>query len=153
MEVTITNDGTAVINDAYNANPESMLAGLRALAAMGKGKQTWAVLGEMRELGDESMMAHDAVGRAAVRLGIDNLVGIGPPCRPMVLGAASEGYYGSEAYYSPEVSDAAEYLRTRVGAGDVILVKASRGVALEHLAAELIAAHGGPQPTAEGAPR
>ncbi|NQU36520.1 MAG: UDP-N-acetylmuramoyl-tripeptide--D-alanyl-D-alanine ligase, partial [Actinobacteria bacterium] len=153
MDVTQTGDGTTVINDAYNANPESMSAGLRALAAMGRGRQTWAVLGEMRELGDGSMMAHDGVGRSAVRLGIDNLVGIGPACRPMVLGAASEGYYGSEAYYAPEVSDAAEYLSTRVGAGDVVLVKASRGVALEHLAAQLIEDHGGPVGSAQGAPQ
>lgn len=143
MEVTETGDGTIIVNDAYNANPESMAAGLRALAAMGRGRQTWAVLGEMRELGEGSMMAHDDVGRSAVRLGIDNLVGIGAACRPMVLGAASEGYYGSEAYYAPEVSDAAEYLATKVEAGDVVLVKASRGVALEHLAAQLIENHGG----------
>lgn len=153
MEVTETTDGTTVINDAYNANPESMTAGLRALAAMGRGKQTWAVLGEMRELGEGSIMAHDDVGRSAVRLGIDNLVGIGSACRPMVLGAASEGYYGSEAYYAPEVSDASEYLATRVEAGDVVLVKASRGVALEHLAAQLIEDHGGPAGSAQGSPQ
>ncbi len=143
MEVCQALDGTVIVNDAYNANPESMAVALRALAAMGVGKTTWAVLGEMRELGPESMMAHDEVGRLAVRLGIDNLVGIGEPCRPMVLGAASEGYYGGEAYYAAGTQEAREYLLRSVAPGDVVLLKASRGVALEVLAEQLVADHGG----------
>lgn len=143
MEVTETADSTIVVNDAYNANPESMTAGLRALVAMGRDKTTWAVLGEMRELGDESILAHDDIGRRAVRLGVDRLVGVGELCRAMVLGAASEGYYGGEAHFSPDLADAREYLAAHVAAGDVVLLKASRAAGLETLAADVIADHGG----------
>lgn len=138
MEVTELPDGTTVVNDAYNANPESMTAALKALAAMGRGRTTWAVLGEMRELGNESISAHDEVGRRAVRLGIDRLIGIGPACRPMVVGAAAEGYYGGEAHYSPDADDAAQYLRENLSAGDVVLFKASRAAGLERLAGHVI---------------
>jgi UDP-N-acetylmuramoyl-tripeptide--D-alanyl-D-alanine ligase len=138
MEVTELPDGTTVINDAYNANPESMVAALKALAAMGRRRTTWAVLGEMRELGDGSIGAHDEVGRRAVRLGVDRLVGIGQSCRPMVVGAAAEGYYGGEAHFSPDVDDAAGYLRENLTAGDVVLFKASRAAGLERLAMQVI---------------
>ena len=144
MEVTETADSTTVVNDAYNANPESMTAALRALVAMGRKKTTWAVLGEMRELGDDSILAHDDIGRQAVRLGVDHLIGVGAATRPMVLGAASEGYYGGEAHFSPDIADARDYLSKHVSAGDVVLVKASRAGGLEVLAADVIAGHGGP---------
>ena len=78
MEVTERPDGVTVVNDAYNANPESMRAALRALVGDGRGgRRTWAVLGEMLELGDESRAEHDAVGRLAVRLDVDRLVAVG----------------------------------------------------------------------------
>ena len=81
MEVTERPDGVTVVNDAYNANPESMRAALRALVAMGEppgeGRRTWAVLGEMAELGDEALAEHDAVGRLAVRLNVSKLVAVG----------------------------------------------------------------------------
>lgn len=143
MEVTRTADTTIVINDAYNANPESMAAGLKALAAMNQNGTRWAVLGEMRELGEESMRAHDEIGRLAVRLGVDRLVGIGPACRPMVVGAASEGYFNGESYYCADAVEAREYLAGRVKPGDVVLLKASRAAGLEQLAAQVIADHGG----------
>lgn len=150
MEVTQTADSTTVVNDAYNANPESMTAALRALVAMGRSKTTWAVLGEMRELGDESILAHDEIGRLAVRLGVDRLIGVGEQCRPMVLGAASEGYYGGEAHFSPDAQDARAYLAANLSVGDVVLFKASRAAGLEALAAEVIADHGGPLHTDPG---
>ena len=143
MEVAEAADSTIVVNDAYNANPESMTAALRALVAMGRGKQTWAVLGEMRELGDASILAHDEVGRLAVRLGVDRLIGVGEACRPMVLGAASEGYYGGEAHFSPDAHDARVYLKEHSTPGDVILLKASRAAGLEELADQVLADHGG----------
>lgn len=150
MEVTETVDSTTVVNDAYNANPESMTAALRALVAMGRDKTSWAVLGEMRELGEESILAHDEIGRLAVRLGVDRLIGVGAECRPMVLGAASEGYYGGEAHFSPDSQDAREYLSAHLTPGDVVLFKASRAAGLEALAADVIADHGGPALTATG---
>src|SRR5665811_2383504 len=70
MEVHERADGVTIINDAYNANPDSMLAALKTLAIMGKGRRTWAVLGEMRELGSGSITEHEALGRLAVRLNV-----------------------------------------------------------------------------------
>ena len=91
MEVTRRADGVTVVNDAYNANPDSTRAALRTLAAMGgtraaaltegdgaaEGGRTWAVLGEMAELGDEALAEHDAIGRLAVRLNVSKLVAVG----------------------------------------------------------------------------
>ena len=70
MEVTDRPDGVTVINDAYNANPDSMRAALEALTAVGAGRRTWAVLGRMAELGDEAAAAHAGVAAAARRLGV-----------------------------------------------------------------------------------
>lgn len=152
MEVTVTVSGATVINDAYNANPESMAAALRALVAMKRpGVQTWAVVGEMRELGDQSLLAHDEVGRRAVRLGVDRLIGIGEATRPTVLGAASEGYYGGEAYYAQDKETARRYLSEHMAPDDIVLFKASRAVALEELADQVIADLGGTVRQAEAA--
>src|ERR1019366_8955531 len=83
MEVHERVDGVTIVNDAYNANPDSMRAALKALAAMGHGRRTWAVLGEMRELGAESITEHDALGRLAVRLNVSRLVAVGQGAQPI----------------------------------------------------------------------
>ena len=138
MEVDETPDGVTVINDAYNANPESMAAGLRSLAAMGRGRRTWAVLGEMRELGPTSAAEHDAIGRLCVRLNISRLIAVGPGAKPIHMGAAHEGSWGDESIAVPTVDDAIDLLRREVAPGDVILVKASRAVGLERVAQALL---------------
>lgn len=143
MEVTETADGVTVVNDAYNANPESMAAALQALASIGTGRKTWAVLGEMLELGDDSLTAHDATGRLALRLGIDRVIGVGPGARRIVLGAANEGYFNGEAQSVPDLEAAAALLKDGVEPGDVVLFKASRAVGLERLADSIIEDHGG----------
>lgn len=140
MEVTTTPQGVTVINDAYNANPESMAAGLRALAAMGAGRRTWAVLGEMRELGDASVTEHDAIGRLCVRLNISRLIAVGPGARPIHMGAAHEGSWGDESAYVEDADAALQLLSDQVAPGDVVLVKASRAVGLERVAAGLMEA-------------
>ncbi len=138
MEVDETPDGVTVINDAYNANPESMAAGLRSLAAMGRGRRTWAVLGEMRELGPTSAAEHDAIGRLCVRLNISRLIAVGPGAKPIHMGAAHEGSWGDESIAVPSVDDAIDLLRRDVAPGDVVLVKASRAVGLERVAQALL---------------
>ncbi|MBD0292322.1 MAG: UDP-N-acetylmuramoyl-tripeptide--D-alanyl-D-alanine ligase [Jiangellaceae bacterium] len=138
MEVTDRPDGVTVVNDAYNANPESMRAALKALAAMARGRRTWAVLGEMRELGDASAAEHDAVGRLAVRLDINRLVAVGEAARPVHLGAAHEGSWGEEAAWVPDVGAALALLRAQLRPGDVVLVKASRAAGMERLAEALL---------------
>ena len=113
MEVTTRPDGVTVINDAYNANPESMLAALKALAALGTGRRTWAVLGPMGELGADSAARHDEIGRLAVQLEIDRLVAVGEPARPMYEGAHREGLSGKESVLVPDVDAAIALLRAR----------------------------------------
>ncbi|MGW4384308.1 UDP-N-acetylmuramoyl-tripeptide--D-alanyl-D-alanine ligase [Kitasatospora sp. NPDC004531] len=144
MEVVDRADGLTVVNDAYNANPESMRAALRALATMaGTGperRRTWAVLGEMRELGEDSFDEHDAIGRLAVRLDITKLVAVGGrEAARMELGARNEGSWGEESVLVSDADAAIELLRSQVRPGDVVLVKASRSVGLEKVADALLA--------------
>ncbi|MGP4012171.1 UDP-N-acetylmuramoyl-tripeptide--D-alanyl-D-alanine ligase [Streptomyces sp. 4N124] len=139
MEVTERPDGVTVVNDAYNANPESMRAALRALAAMGKGRRTWAVLGKMAELGDEALAEHDAVGRLAVRLNVSKLVAVGGrEASWLQLGAYNEGSWGEESVHVSDAQAAVDLLRSELRPGDVVLVKASRSVGLESVAQALV---------------
>ncbi|MGW1505409.1 UDP-N-acetylmuramoyl-tripeptide--D-alanyl-D-alanine ligase [Streptomyces mirabilis] len=148
MEVTERPDGVTVVNDAYNANPESMRAALRALAAMGKASQaqggrTWAVLGQMAELGDEALAEHDAVGRLAVRLNVSKLVAVGGrEASWLQLGAYNEGSWGEESVHVSDAQAAVDLLRSELRPGDVVLVKASRSVGLERVAQALLAGGG-----------
>jgi UDP-N-acetylmuramoyl-tripeptide--D-alanyl-D-alanine ligase len=133
MEVRERADGVTVINDAYNANPDSMRAALKALVAMGRGRRTWAVLGSMLELGDESTTEHDAIGRLAVRLNVSRLVVVGETARPMASGAQHEGSWGDEAVWVPDADAAYELLSRELVAGDVVLFKSSRDAGLRWL--------------------
>jgi UDP-N-acetylmuramoyl-tripeptide--D-alanyl-D-alanine ligase len=137
MEVRETADGVTVINDAYNANPDSMRAALKTLAAAGRGRRTWAVLGEMAELGDAAWEAHDAVGRLCVRLDVSRLVAVGPGAKGIHAGAELEGSWGDEATYVDDTDAAVALLRAELRPGDVVLVKASRAAALERVALAL----------------
>lgn len=150
MEVTERSDGVTVINDAYNANPDSMRAALKALAAVGRGRdaRTIAVLGEMRELGESSRDEHDAVGRLAVRLDINQLVVVGEEARPTHLGACLEGSWAEESVFVEDVPGAIGWLEEHLRPGDVVLVKASRGAALERVADALLADEGTKETTA-----
>ncbi|QEN13862.1 UDP-N-acetylmuramoyl-tripeptide--D-alanyl-D-alanine ligase [Mycolicibacterium sp. ELW1] len=143
MEVHTRADGVTVVNDAYNANPDSMKAGLRALAVMarsGETRRSWAVLGEMAELGDESITEHDRVGRLAVRLDISRLVvvGTGRPMSAMHHGAVMEGSWGSESTMVADADAALALLRAELQPGDVVLVKASNSAGLGSLAEALL---------------
>lgn len=143
MEVTERPDGVTIVNDAYNANPESMRAALRALAAMGKGRRTWAVLGQMAELGDEALAEHDAVGRLAVRLNVSKLVAVGGrEASWLQLGAYNEGSWGEESVHVSDAQAAVDLLRSELRPGDVVLVKASRSVGLELVAQALLEGEG-----------
>ncbi|GAA2153718.1 UDP-N-acetylmuramoyl-tripeptide--D-alanyl-D-alanine ligase [Kitasatospora kazusensis] len=144
MEVVDRADGVTVVNDAYNANPESMRAALRALVSMGgrgpERRRTWAVLGEMRELGEDSLTEHDAIGRLAVRLDVTKLVAVGGrDAACMELGARNEGSWGEESVLVSDADAAIELLRGQLRPGDVVLVKASRSVGLERVAEALLA--------------
>ena len=138
MEVTERPDGVTVVNDAYNANPESVRAALNALVDLAGGRRTWAVLGEMRELGDDHEQAHEAIGRLAVELGVDRLVVVGQAAHPLHRAAGLEGSDAEEAVLVPDVGAAVDLLRREIAAGDVVLVKASRAAGLERVAAALL---------------
>jgi UDP-N-acetylmuramoyl-tripeptide--D-alanyl-D-alanine ligase len=140
MEVTERADGVTVINDAFNANPDSVRAALKALVAIGRarGARTWAVLGEMLELGDASADEHDAIGRLVVRLDVNRLVVVGAGAKPIHLGASLEGSWGNESAFVDTIPAALELLRTELRAGDVVLVKSSKGAKLRSLADALL---------------
>lgn len=144
MEVSERADGVTVINDAYNANPASMRAALQALAAIGGGtRRTWAVLGEMLELGAASADEHAAIGRLAVQLAVSRLVVVGEGAEPIHAAASrSRGRSGEETAFVADVDDALARVRQEVLPGDVVLVKASRRAGLERIASELLAGTG-----------
>ncbi|KGN38403.1 UDP-N-acetylmuramoyl-tripeptide--D-alanyl-D-alanine ligase [Knoellia subterranea] len=130
MEVTERPDGVTVVNDAYNANPDSMKAALTALQSMGEGRRTWAVLGSMLELGDESDEDHREVGLEAQRRGIDELVVVGETARPM---AALPVAVGTRIRWVADAEEAESLLRAEVAAPDVVLFKSSRDAGLRWL--------------------
>nr|WP_284287428.1 cyanophycin synthetase [Angustibacter aerolatus] len=100
-----------IVNDAYNANPDSVRAALKALKAMSAGRRTWAVLGEMLELGPDAVAEHDAIGRLAVRLDVSRLVAVGEGARAVHTGAVMEGSWGEESVHVPDADAALALLR------------------------------------------
>jgi UDP-N-acetylmuramoyl-tripeptide--D-alanyl-D-alanine ligase len=141
MELHERADGVVVVNDAYNANPASMAAAIDALAAIGarRSGRTVAVLGEMLELGDAGEEEHLAVGRYAARRGIDVVVAVGDPAAGIARGASEVDQWPGRAVTTAGRDQALTWVRENVAAADVVLVKASRGAALETVAAGLLA--------------
>jgi UDP-N-acetylmuramoyl-tripeptide--D-alanyl-D-alanine ligase len=141
MSVEHRADGVIVIDDAYNANPESMRAGLKALATLARSRpaaRSWAVLGPMAELGERADEEHDALGRLAVRLRVDRLIAVGPGARLIHAGASHEGSGGQESQTVADADEAIAVLRAELRPGDVVLVKASNSVGLRRVARALL---------------
>ncbi|OIV38165.1 UDP-N-acetylmuramoyl-tripeptide--D-alanyl-D-alanine ligase [Mangrovactinospora gilvigrisea] len=157
MEVRERADGVTIVNDAYNANPASMRAALRSVAVMARSRpeaHSYAVLGPMLELGDDTMAEHDALGRLVVRLNIGTLVAVGGrEAEWMELGARNEGSWNEESVQVTDAQAAIDLLRDRLRPGDVVLVKASRGIGLERVAEALLADGAGSADTTPGAAR
>jgi UDP-N-acetylmuramoyl-tripeptide--D-alanyl-D-alanine ligase len=120
-----------VVEDCYNANPMSMRAALDDLAVTASGRRV-AVLGDMLELGPGSPRYHQDVGRHARRAGVDVLIAVGPES------AAIAEAYGPEAHRTADATDAAAVLSGLMRAGDTVLIKASRGLALERVTEALV---------------
>ncbi|MEO6881529.1 MAG: Mur ligase family protein, partial [Mycobacteriaceae bacterium] len=149
MDVRTRADGVTIVNDAYNANPDSVRAALKALVSMSRGggrgtpvRRSWAVLGEMGELGPDAVREHDLIGRYAVRLDVSRLVvvgALGSPVEAVHRGAYMEGSWGEETVFVPDVASALELLRAEVEPGDVVLVKASQSEGLWRVAESLLA--------------
>jgi UDP-N-acetylmuramoyl-tripeptide--D-alanyl-D-alanine ligase len=133
-------DGIAVINDAYNASPESMRAALQTLATLGRetGRRTVAVLGEMAELGIYSAESHDSMGRLVVRLNIDQLIVVGSGAKLIHMGATQEGSWDGESKFFESIDESFEHVRGMLRSNDIVLVKSSKSANLRHLGDKLM---------------
>ncbi len=123
-----------IINDSYNANPESTKAALKTLAlfAQERGGASWAFLGKMHELGESETQSHQEIGRLAISLGLDHLVGVGTD----LYNVESE----SLTLHSATDIDAAMRIAENIEPGDCVLIKASRAEKLNLLAERIITA-------------
>jgi len=139
MEVCEAPGAYTVINDSYNASPQSMSAALEALKDVGPDRRTVAVLGYMAELGGESRRYHLEAGRKLVSMDVDILVTVGKQARDYAEAAVKAGLPRGSVFRSANVTDAAGLLSEIVEPGDVILVKASRVMGLESVAEQLMA--------------
>lgn len=127
-------DRVRIINDAYNASPDSMTAALRTLAQITRpGERMVAVLGAMSELGEYAGEEHDRIGELAVRLRIPRIVVIGQDARRMYISAISEGSWSDEAVFFTDADAAFDYLRGELRDGDRVLVKSSNSAGLRFL--------------------
>ncbi|QQD77339.1 UDP-N-acetylmuramoyl-tripeptide--D-alanyl-D-alanine ligase [Curtobacterium sp. YC1] len=127
-------EGVTVINDAYNASPDSTAAALRTLAQIVRpGERTVAVLGEMAELGEFSTEEHDRIGRLVVRLGIGQLVVVGRGAMAIHQAATLEGSWDGESVFIEDVDDAVPAVQEMLRPGDVVLVKSSKSAELRFL--------------------
>jgi len=148
MQVSERSDGVVVINDAYNANPESMKAALAALGAMGSGgdsartpRRMRAVLGVMAELGPTAATAHREVGAAAALIGVHQLVVVGTAAQGIADGAIEAGLDPARITVVDGVAEAVSLVEKDLSHGDIVLVKASRSADLQRVAEALL---GGP---------
>jgi UDP-N-acetylmuramyl pentapeptide synthase len=126
--------GVQFIDDSYNANPDSMKAALRTLVELDADGKRIAVLGEMRELGEESEAGHRDVGEAAAELGIDQLIAIGNNGAIIARAAEHAGLQKSVAVRS--TIEAAELLANVAAPGDLVLIKGSRAAQTERVIEE-----------------
>jgi UDP-N-acetylmuramoyl-tripeptide--D-alanyl-D-alanine ligase len=134
MEVLTPDNGVVVINDAYNASPDSTVAALKTLAQIVRpGERSVAVLGEMAELGEYANEEHDRVGRLAVRLNVQKLVVVGHNARHIHNAAGLEGSWDGESVLVETVEEAYNLLHNELRAGDVVLVKSSKSAGLRFL--------------------
>ncbi|WP_157008757.1 UDP-N-acetylmuramoyl-tripeptide--D-alanyl-D-alanine ligase [Agromyces laixinhei] len=134
MQVMGGRDGITIINDAYNASPDSMSAALKTLAQVkNPGARTIAVLGEMSELGEFSGEEHDRIGLLAVRLGISQLIVVGAGARRLHITAINEGSWDGESAFVDSAEEALALVTSSARPGDTVLVKSSNAAGLRLL--------------------
>ena len=140
MELRERPDGVLVVNDAYNANPDSTRAAIEALAHLTRnGRRGFAVLGYMAELGDIEARSHEEAGERAARAGAAVIVAVGAGAAPVLDGARGVAGWQGEAIAAQDPKAAVEALRNRLRPGDVVLVKASKAAGLWEVADGLLA--------------
>jgi UDP-N-acetylmuramoyl-tripeptide--D-alanyl-D-alanine ligase len=137
MEASGSADGIRILNDAYNANPESVAAALRTARWMAGEHRLIAVLGPMAELGSISDREHDRVGELAARLRVDRLITVGPAAAAIAVAAAREGLPPDDVVSYDDTGDVVADVRAYAAPGDLVLLKASRVAGLEVLAEAL----------------
>jgi UDP-N-acetylmuramoyl-tripeptide--D-alanyl-D-alanine ligase len=137
METFTTDRGVRVVNDAYNANPESVAAALRTARWMAGDAALIAVLGPMAELGDIAPQEHERVGELAARLRVDRLVTVGSDAEAIAVAGVREGVPPDDVASYPDAEGALADVRAHARPGDLVLVKASRVAGLERLAEAL----------------
>jgi UDP-N-acetylmuramoyl-tripeptide--D-alanyl-D-alanine ligase len=129
----VTHHGVHIINDCYNANPASMKAALQLLAQWTPARERIAVLGDMLELGSETGLMHRDVGQFLAAQGLSRLIVCGTLGRDIAEGARQGGLAGSQIDEVVDAAAAADCLKRIVRQGDVVLVKASRGMKMEQV--------------------
>jgi UDP-N-acetylmuramoyl-tripeptide--D-alanyl-D-alanine ligase len=142
MQISVLPSGLKLINDAYNANPSSMLAALAAVHNLKGGRRIVAVLGDMLELGSHSVAAHRMVGENAASLDFDYLLTVGEFAGELVAGARAGGMSGEQAHAFASKEAIVAWLAQAVqqgvlASGDLILLKGSRGMRMETIAGAL----------------
>jgi UDP-N-acetylmuramoyl-tripeptide--D-alanyl-D-alanine ligase len=129
--------GLTLIDDSYNANPESAAASVRVLSGMCGFRRRVLVLGDMLELGEQAGLLHKRLGEHAARSGIDVLVLVGPLMRAAAAGALEAGFPDSQLYHLEDADEALRRIGGLLGEGDVVLVKGSRRTGLDRLVTQL----------------
>jgi len=119
--------GKTVIDDAYSASPTAMMESIKILSSQGNGKRKVAILGDMNELGHMSEVRHREIGAFVAEIGIDILVAVGPQSKYIYEG------YGEKCMYFATVDEFLPALDGLLQDGDLVLVKASRGMAFERI--------------------
>ena len=137
MQIEKSNQGIEVINDTYNANPESVIAGLETLKLKSQNRKTWAILGEMRELGAKSKFYHELVAQKIIELKIDNTLVIGEGAKYIYDFLMLNNYSGS-ATYAEDIFEAIKVCRVLLQKNELVLVKASRSIGLERVAQVIV---------------
>ena len=134
METFTGASGIVVVNDAYNANPESMAAALKAARWIAEGTRLAAVLGHMAELGPIAFEEHERLGELVVRIGVERLVTVGDEARAIARAAFREGQLPEDVASCDVRMGAGDDVRGWASPGDVVLVKGSRVAGLERAA-------------------
>jgi UDP-N-acetylmuramoyl-tripeptide--D-alanyl-D-alanine ligase len=137
METSTTDDAVVLLNDAYNANPESMAAGLKTARWIARRSRLAAVLGHMAELGPIAVEEHERLGELIVRVGVERLITVGEPARAIARAAIREGQLEEDVASYDDPEEAAADVRAWARPGDVVLVKGSRVAGLERVAEAL----------------
>jgi UDP-N-acetylmuramoyl-tripeptide--D-alanyl-D-alanine ligase len=139
MEMLTLPGDIHVINDSYNANPGSMAAALETLTQLKKQGKSFAVLGDMLELGEDSPVLHRQVGGIVAREGVDHLLAMGEQASHLLAGAAEAGMSSDRMTQVSDHQEMAAQVRSLLAAGDWLLVKGSRGMRMEKVVEILMA--------------